>query len=431
MWVEGYETSSQVRDVEFRVSLGYKDCGCQDVAFLTVVEGNLTLYYGQNGMEVEQKNQEKHGAFTVANLNDTDNDQKDVNDPNDFTKVGPDADDDFVTVSDPNHPGGTDGRDEIDLMKLLIDRPAPVIENDALDVVVRGGTARFWGTSHKGTGTPSGATTLHYDPNAISDPNWPREVWVELPLASASLRDVEIVSRYAGLQEIDVVKATGIWITQVDAKHDAADPNDPNGLFGWPDLTDPPRNWLVFFRGFGLRPINWTNGVRNTIGLRFQLQPSGIWREPSVYFDISRSNEDRTWYRDPNNQWHLIANIRDWPHNPEAANDDPPAEGDESIDPNMATGGFFAADGPGLPTPTANPGEYLSLQFNFAEFVRVGFTSRPNDNGCHGSRCSEYALWHCRHLLQEVGGLRTRVGGDNESAENCVDTGNQTLRVPP
>jgi hypothetical protein len=433
LWVEGVSVSCPLRDVW--IALTYSDtvgecacdppqCSCSDTVRLTVADANLTLHDGlapnDGGQPVSDPNELSRGAFTVANLNDTDNDQRDPNDPNNLSLIGADANDDYVTVTDPNHPGGAGGRDELDLMKLLIDRPCPVIPDAELDVIVRRGTAKFWRTSHKGSAFPNGTTTLHYESFEVSDPNWPREVWVELPAASASLRDVEIVSQYAGLQEIDVVKATGIWISAIESKHDA-------GNTSWGDISDPPASILADYGGYGLAPIvsyPYDKGVHNVIVMRFQLAPAGVWNERVVHFDTTRCEEWVDWRRTADG---VVADGAPYPDNVEYSND---VSAYDSEDPS-SLGGFFAFDAPG-PLSAFNLAKLRRVfRANFGEFCRVGFGERPS-GALSGSRCSHYYQWNSWHRLVPDGALWKRSTGDDpETNDNHVWDGRSVLGDEP
>jgi len=83
----------------------YKDCGCD-------IKVNLRIFNGLNdqgnpgpfgGNEVSDDDEESPGAITIANFNDTDGDGKNDN-----------VDMDGVIAS-------STGRDELDLMKLIIE----------------------------------------------------------------------------------------------------------------------------------------------------------------------------------------------------------------------------------------------------------------------------------------------------------------------
>jgi hypothetical protein len=394
-YVEGVGGSATPRDVTVQLTLDYQGCQCSDEAKLSVIDTDLTLHNGQGGSGVAQNLQEKTGAFTVANLNDTDNDG-----------TADDGDNDVRAAT-----GGPDGRDELDLMELNIARPSPDFGGH-LRVRVNG-SARLWEHSYKGTeiGLSGGAVDL-------ATSSLPKTVWVELPSGSGSLRNVEIGSQYMGVNEIDVVKATGIWVTGVDSKHDAGDSH-------WSDITTPPKNLIDALGGYGLRLINPTNGVRNVIGVRFQLSPGDVWHESNVYFDMSRSADGKVWEQDAGGTWMLV-DSRTFPTNMEAANDDY-HNNDESPGASDPQGGFFSMDAPGYASPYAPSDRAMMVwRANFNEFMRIAFTSRPSGSTLSGSRCSPYYGWHLRHRVYRDGatGMWARTTGDaSESSENDIAPG--------
>ena len=103
---------------------------------------NINISRGQGGPVVPDKDEVKIGSFTVANLNDTDGDGVD-----DFA-------DNSVVVS-------PKGIDEVDLMRLDIDKPTPYTGGDVVLTVAGGfcpscgsSISQFWNSPTKGTSLP-------------------------------------------------------------------------------------------------------------------------------------------------------------------------------------------------------------------------------------------------------------------------------------
>ena len=147
---------------------------------VTEVIVDLQIYNGQ-GATSPVVEETSLGAFTVANLNDTDGDGT------------PDNVDQYVTC-------------EQDLMRLVIKKPVDQIVGNVI-LTVSSGVA-LWRTEDKFNpiplinGSVANFTAADFTSGDLT-------VWVELTAASTSVRDVSISLSYAG--KLDTVKATGIW----------------------------------------------------------------------------------------------------------------------------------------------------------------------------------------------------------------------------
>jgi len=363
---------------------------------------DLVIHNGQGGPPISEADEETIGAFTVANLNDTDGDGE-------GKKV--DKDDDSVKAS-------AKGRNEVDLMALDINPPVPAFEG-TVTLKVEGDSVRFWKESTKETEIKK----LEFN---VAD--LPQTIWVEVTKPSNKVRDIVIRAEHPGCQ--DTVKATGVWAKVTAVAHDRQSAVDLFAEKKWADFTTPPKDRIEFFGGVGLRPINGTIGVRNVIAIQFTVQPSGVQNEPKVNFDITRQIEAMGWDQTGTNPPEVVFS-RTFQVPDEEANDDPVAEGDESNYPNV-NDHFYVEDAPGRVSDIA--GSDLSvLRFNFREFVRVKFDdTKPTGNTVDGSRCSDKFDWHARHRLINRSGKWVRsTGDDRESGENDIGPKHITIGTAP
>jgi len=376
----------------------------RDTVKFTVVDVNLTISNGQDGDAVPEASEETVGAFTVANLNDTDGDG-----------VQDDVDTDGVI-------GTANGRDEVDLMQLIVAKPHADMQGP-LVLTVSDGVA-LWEESTKVTPIPLddfGMVDFYPSDFAGGDIT----LWVELPLPSTSVRDIQIEADYHGIK--DKVKATGVWATLTAVEHETRDASDLLTDPAWAEMPSPPRPLIESYAGgTGLRPIG--PHVVNAIAMRFTVQPTGIQDVDVVHFDVTRRINRSFWYLDENGQ---VVNPpepparKPFPPKNEEANDDPPGspEPDESEAPN-SDGHMFVGDSPGRVTVEADYAMFV-YRFSAQELVRVGFGSVvPEGNGVHGSRSSANYEWHVRHRLENVNGVWQRTTGDaQETDENDIGPG--------
>jgi hypothetical protein len=364
----------------------------------TQVQVDLDIWNGQyatGAQELDEVKEDNPGAFTVANLNDTDNNGH------------PDVEDTVVNGTPPN------GRPEVDLMKLVLRKPQPDLgDNVTLSVT---GPAKLWEQSTKVTEVELSSGIVQFSTSQLD-----KTLWVEITSPSQSLRDVTLQLSYQGFS--DTVKATGIWVTEADVavKSDIASTN-------WADMTDPPKNMIDRYGGFGCRPVSTNYGIRNVIGFRFQLRPVGVGAlTANVRVDVGRQKEGRSWFQLPNASW--SANEPDvFPDNNEDANDDD-LDTDESQSSSQPEDAFFSEDSPGW--PFAQTDGYLTYvhRRNFYEFLRVAFTERPSGDGIHGSRCSDRIKWHSRMRAVDSSGTWART---TQAGENLIGTGHKDVGTDP
>lgn len=274
-------------------------------------EVDIDIFNGQNGKEIPEADEDaKRGAVTVANLNDTDgNGVPDVNDPivvraetkltdnvaqgatilkvesvdgyrvgdiiaigtngppNVFgeslkvksvdaaskqieleagTKRAYDKAEPFVKVYHP-------GRDEQDLMKIVLRKPVP--DNDGnVELWLKSGEAKIWKFPYKKDEVILTNGKVTYATNQL-----PLELWVEARAVSAQLRDIELRLTYGN--KYDTVNATAVWVTKtvrpvaegtnpwVNRQTKDGFPDNPvpgaKKEIGLPDLTAPVFSKLI------------------------------------------------------------------------------------------------------------------------------------------------------------------------------------------
>jgi hypothetical protein len=142
---------------------------------------------GPNGVQVPDAKENTRGAYAVANLNDTNGDGIIDNSEN------------TVAVTD-------NGRSEVDLMPLVINKPDPVINGQTWVTLSASPSLAFW------RGAPKGSPFTLYDNQAqINVLSLPMTLYVEATQRSASLRDMAVTLTYNNTS--DTVAVTSIWAT--------------------------------------------------------------------------------------------------------------------------------------------------------------------------------------------------------------------------
>ena len=170
----------------------------------SVLKVDLEIYDGQGGPLIPEAEEESVGAYTVANLNDTD-------------------DDGTVDKDD----GSVSG--EVDLMKIVL-KAEPDAGGDVTLTVPA--NVKLWKSSDKSSGEETSTTF------AIG--TLPKTLWAEVRQQSGALRDVDLELEYKGCT--DKVKATAIWCntpnirTTQDASYTAVNSVRPSAWV--PDMPD-------------------------------------------------------------------------------------------------------------------------------------------------------------------------------------------------
>lgn len=379
-------------DVVF-VASGDKPKAVIEVA--TTGEGGLAqIYSGSSGdggkQDGKKVSDDAIGAFTVANLNDTDGDGT-------------------VDKDDPIVKGTKKGRDEVDLMRLVLVPQKPDGANKITVTVVKG-KVKFWNHSHK-------EKEIDVTLNAFTPGGG--HLWVEATDPSAELRDIEIKVEYKGVAK--TVRATAVWATMTAAAHDTKSADDLFKADDWKDMPSPPKDRVLLFGGTGLRPPAKT-GVRNLIAIQFTVYPKGVGKEVGVSFDLTRQAEAKSWDKTGDK---VSKGLDDPPLSSlavEEANDDPHPAIDESNIPDEKDR-LYVEDPPGPPSEVANDDVFV-MRMNAREFVRVRFDGKDHvGDGMSGSRCSSYYDWHVRHHLTKnvkTGNWERSTGDKEESIENDI-----------
>ena len=164
-------------------------------------EVDLIIHDGQGGKAIPDADEDKTGAVTVANLNDTDADgNKDFEDSNGVVQTN------------------IHGRNEVDLMLLEAKRPVGYVPGTgALLWPLQPERVRLWADEHKVIPAPgydagAGVVVLFWGANDYA----PKRMWVEIISKSDSVADIQIDLSYGG--KTDTVKATGVWSILSDIK---------------------------------------------------------------------------------------------------------------------------------------------------------------------------------------------------------------------
>ena len=402
---------------------------------------NLRIFNGQSGPEILEAKEATQGAFTVANLNDTDGDG--VIDNVDSAVLA----------------NGDGTSNEVDLMKLIISKPANPPAGANLILTVVSGSVALWRSPSKGTAVPlvGGVYTIATDSMAAAG----ETVWVEATDWSLIVGDIVLKLTYsADTDAQDIVTATGIWAFQRDFINTQAATFTAAGSSGkqlkvastaafakgnWVHVfsgsswfhavivdKDPPTNTLLLdrdipstypadkvvlqgypkevdneamlklfeerasFYGGALADgaILGKSDFYNSMIMEFTMVPDGIGKVikdggTGIVVDITRQ---KNWKRDVPYKYELfpggdIAND-DSPPEPDPNNNNivPPVK-DEDVDFFVDSAGvvsdkIYVRDMPGEETGfSGTPGPVLHsiLQHNMLEFVRMTFNSKPFD----------------------------------------------------
>ncbi len=349
--------------------------GAQPSAEVLLFALNMRIENGQSGPEVKPEESKTVGAFTVANLNDTDGDGT------------VDNKDQVVKRSPPQ----TTGVNEMDLMRLTIHQPAD--PNPAPVTLTVQGNAKLWRLSTKETefALTNGSASI-----APSDfVNGRFTLWVEITEASAAQRDVTISMGYKG--QTESVKATGVWVT-----FSAFLNTGRTAPVGMGDKGKKLFDTRIL-AGYVLGATSTTPTCRNLMIIDMVVSPPGMFeRKNVVVFDMARIKEVRIWDTPRIGPRAVLSSasatfprFRDYANDDDKNNDEDNTPDDNHI---------YSFDAPGMDARA----DYSFLlrkeaNMNFFEFARV-LTVIPQvrtkfpavTTGEHGSRASDFVPWRTR-----------------------------------
>ena len=346
----------------------------------TQVQFDLDIADGQFGAVVPDHLEETEGAFTVANLNDTDSNG--------------------TTDANQNPVPG-----EKDLMKLVVRFGNTGSGGAATLRAIKGGQLiKIWMKDDKS----GGVISLPYTFQVPANQRIPYQVlgWIEGIQHSSQLCDVVLKLEYQGKQ--DRVAATIIWAEKTNFR------NSGNSLS--PDADGQEINYTfknAYGSTLGLTIQPPPVGVQNAMEMEFTVYPPGISNIPKVVFDITRQVGGKSWKRVGNTWTETLS--RTLPSNDEEPNDDNSQEDEDNVPRNDH---IYSIDAPSIVTPNneADADERVS-RFNFFEFVRViikqGATFQNQNGLVEGSRCSPKIKWHSR--------IRVERGPDDKWRRKTVD----------
>lgn len=375
------------------------------------------------------------GAVTVANINDTDGDLID------------DASDDVVEAS-------AVGRNEVDLMKLVIRRKGdPVSGNVILELVK--GNVRLWRSPDKTDELVLSGGKVTY---AIADLNI--TLYVEAVNISQALRDIEF-HLHRDDKVVDKVRATGVYTTFERSWSDNTTTPllNTSGAGNLPTCNHPLAKrfnsiWKPFDSdqryGFGQLQNHDSNndGVADKnlylggrILFEFKVYPENA--ETLVTFDLARQKKVRGYKMEYGESTISPFVTIDFPEemmqDNEKPNDSVNNSTMEDREPNQ--GLIYSGDRPATALNNKANDEKAAFKINkitFREYVRVyveGGPTTPNDfaQNVEGSRASEWVEWHCVYYVKKADALGdyeedNEEGSINSSARR-ITKGNGTITL--
>jgi len=330
-----------------------------DEQSLTVLKVDLEIYDGQNGSAVPEADEETKGAFTVANLNDTDDDGTD--DQNDADVPG-----------------------EQDLMKLILKKPEPDLGGQV--TLTLPSSVKLWKSADKAIGEETSTT--------FSTADLPLTRWVESRQQSGVLRDLVLEMEYHDCK--DTVKATAIWCdtpivrSEQDGDYTPKNSKRPSsyGEEWGPRIDKLGQHTSINSLGqfFAYNNVEIVSTVRPNV--------SGI---PVYRWAVQRHRKTRYWEDGVQKSIET-----DW------TGDSYPPNNDTDQDPDV-----YDEDSPGINNPNASLSS-CTAKGNLRQALLVKVHS-----GASYSRCSPYAYFKSGIRIQKQGGAWTRT----PAGSNFVGTG--------
>ncbi|MGH7136369.1 MAG: cadherin-like domain-containing protein [Pirellulales bacterium] len=193
------------------------------------------------------------------------------------------------------------GRDEVDLMPLTIYPPSPILPGNYQEQVFVNGPATLWLDSVKQNKAGNGVIYTINDVRTLSASGL--TLYVEAG-QSQSMRDISIRLKYNGVS--DVVKATGVWVTETDVETANKTATQVEAELPVDFKGTPTDAALVALSGTGVLPASPTS-AQNCVVMEFTVEPLRVkadgswdgttWEQDGVNFDLSRQISGRTWYQ--------------------------------------------------------------------------------------------------------------------------------------
>lgn len=385
-----------------------------------VVKIDLQIYNGlkdwvtpqdwSGGQPIPEDDEESKGAVTVANQNDTDGDNR-------F-----DYCEDTVKATD------TRGRNEIDLMQLVLNKPVPDLGGTV--------TLKLLGATDFTTRTWQKPTKEDPETRRVFlTSELPVTMWVEAVMPTG-LRQIGYQLKYQGAE--DLVKATAVWVRLNKAYYTRASSGDENKIPDNLDNTDVlylRKQTIINYQAsdgsyYGFGPYDETAGEDTTFGGRilfeWQIQPSGVdneLKELGVLFDVTRQVKSRDYFIESGEQNLPVVtppnsdeptNKQEFPENqnPRKDNETPNDNGNKRDEDNIPCNSMiYSYDIPGEGSIMAGGDAFSISRKWFKEWVRIRLSpySAPpdpnpkdflNTNGVvEGSCASDKKDWHLVYYL--------------------------------
>jgi hypothetical protein len=342
------------------------------------------------------------GAFTVANLNDSDGDGK-IDNAADETEV------EF----------------EDDLMRLRVTAGAGL--EGKVRLVVKSGSIEFWTEKTKNAKIAQNDGKIEF---TIPAEGLSKVIWIEATAKSTALRDIEIHADYvdennAVIETLDKARATAIWA-------ELGPRGIINGGIEVPEELDDRAANKTFnenlHSSWGVsKAVPPFNQFNYCVGIEFKVFPEGIGFEPGVHFDISRRKHGLSWVKGDVVGW-VAGPVREFPVIADEPNDD---IGDDDEDRFPSANLIYSLDNPAVTTAQPpDPIFRIVKRGNMVEYVRVKLGKIPiqSNNQLAGSRSSDFVPWHFRcDISRDPQGNWDFTQGH----ENVVASGNPPLGGKP
>lgn len=379
------------------------------------------------------------GAVTVANLNDTNGNGMGIG------NAGVDLGETNVTAT-------ANGRNEIDLMKMVLrkkDPAAGLVGSVTLSKV--SGAVKLWNSATKGSEISISS------PITIPISQLPKTYYIEATQASGSLQDIEFLATFNGKE--DRVNATAVWVEKNGHwTSGSSTPGNMGGIVTFGINEGLAKNGSKFGSGeFRKKAISWDSDpnkdkkIGGRILMGWTVYPANA--DAVASFDVTRQRKTRTWklkYTEQNFVPSATGNMN-FPFQadtePADANfgedvEEPNDDGISNEDRMPINNTLYSYDAPSTwQTFNANGVSEDLLAFKvsknwFKEFVRVrAKKSSFNivDNALQGSRASEKFDWHCTYYTNKDGDFELGVDNSNVNfAETKIfrngnDVANQNL----